>query len=710
MFHILLDIIQLVVDFVKELWSYILTKIEQRNIQHNKKSDEQPFQSLYFQQTSQQGSRGNTGNYNNTNYHGYTSSQGHDHGYGYGYGYGNAGINQNAYGFGASSTNAAVGNTATNVRQRNFSAALDYDRSTNQDSQSSASATTLPRPFYGVTRQQKQQQTLEKEDSLAVDDQFQSSTGGSSRDGNSANSSTKNKIDMMDNPLQQRKNTLGKLSSPEREPKQQQPNSNEGGSHSMGNSSNENDSNSSVSSNNNNCNDNYNNNNNNNEEEAAGTIAASMVEGRGMGLGPGGGVVVSAAGVGLVAGSGSGSGSGGSGGGGGLKGSRPLVKVVDRMSMLAQRRREGKGDGIVGAYPPDSFNSSSSSTNSNTREALMSVRNILQASSSSSAAVAGVNESSAEAAATGGGVDGSEKTSAVDILLRNITADGNSGAGGKFPTLSLKDLSLLHVVGGGGFGQVWKGTWGGTPVAVKLLSNLCQNTQQQLPDQLLQAFEEEVGMLAQLRHPNICLFLGVCLEPPSYAIVTELVSRGSLWDALRIPGLFQQRDLPWPVGIMRRVLEGTVRGLIYLHSHTPPIIHRDLKSANLLLDETFNVKICDFGLARLRDYNTVLTANVGTIHWMAPEVLTGTQYCESADIYSVGIVMWELFTGQCPYETMKQVEVALSVVQRGLRPVIPHTCTSAQAAIIRKCWATDPSSRFTAQELLQEIDTAYPLK
>ena len=66
----------------------------------------------------------------------------------------------------------------------------------------------------------------------------------------------------------------------------------------------------------------------------------------------------------------------------------------------------------------------------------------------------------------------------------------------------------------------------------------------------------------------------------------------------------QQKELPWPVGIMRRVLEGTCRGLVYLHRHSPPIIHRDLKSANLLLDETFNVKICDFGLARLRDYNT----------------------------------------------------------------------------------------------------------
>jgi serine/threonine protein kinase len=116
-----------------------------------------------------------------------------------------------------------------------------------------------------------------------------------------------------------------------------------------------------------------------------------------------------------------------------------------------------------------------------------------------------------------------------------------------YPTLSLKDLSLLNVIGGGGFGQVWKGTWGGTPVAVKLLNNLLlpQGAGPVPPEQeqLLNAFEEEVSMLAQLRHPNICLFLGVCLEPPHRAIVTELVSRGSLWDCLRIPNLFQVSSL-----------------------------------------------------------------------------------------------------------------------------------------------------------------------
>lgn len=91
------------------------------------------------------------------------------------------------------------------------------------------------------------------------------------------------------------------------------------------------------------------------------------------------------------------------------------------------------------------------------------------------------------------------------------------------------------------------------------------------------------------------------------------------------------------------------------------------------------MKICDFGLARLRDYNTVLTANVGTIHWMAPEVLTGTQYDESADIYSVGIVLWELFTGLCPYEGMKQVEVQYC---KGVASVVQSTYSGCDVLLV----------------------------
>ena len=103
----------------------------------------------------------------------------------------------------------------------------------------------------------------------------------------------------------------------------------------------------------------------------------------------------------------------------------------------------------------------------------------------------------------------------------------------------------------------------------------------------------------------------------------------------------------WPWWSIKRILDGTLRGLVYLHSNKPPIIHRDLKSANLLLDDSFNVKLCDFGLARLRSINMVMTAKVGTVQWMAPEVLEGIAYDESADIYSTAIIAWELLTGLC---------------------------------------------------------------
>ena len=109
------------------------------------------------------------------------------------------------------------------------------------------------------------------------------------------------------------------------------------------------------------------------------------------------------------------------------------------------------------------------------------------------------------------------------------------------PFVSLQDLKLAHVLGGGTFGQVWKGSWKGTPVAVKILSQSCQKA---LPSSVLSDFDSEVAMLSSLRHPNICLFMCACLDPPNRCIVTELVSRGSLWDVLRTPDLF-------PVGTVR---------------------------------------------------------------------------------------------------------------------------------------------------------------
>ena len=130
--------------------------------------------------------------------------------------------------------------------------------------------------------------------------------------------------------------------------------------------------------------------------------------------------------------------------------------------------------------------------------------------------------------ATGGGVT----DSAVSVHSARSFHDA------PYAAIKMTDMTLLHVIGGGAFGQVWKATWKGTPVAVKVLSSQIRASEEEL-----QVFTDEVQMLACLRHPNICLFLGACLKPPNRYIVTELVSRGSLWEALRTPHLFNEVGL-----------------------------------------------------------------------------------------------------------------------------------------------------------------------
>jgi len=103
----------------------------------------------------------------------------------------------------------------------------------------------------------------------------------------------------------------------------------------------------------------------------------------------------------------------------------------------------------------------------------------------------------------------------------------------------------------------------------------------------------------------------------------------------------------------------------------------------------------------------VMTANVGTVHWMAPEVLSGKKYSEKADIYSLGIVLWELFTGQCPYEGKQQMQIAVGVVQKNLRPELPLFLSHEVRSFVSDCWHTNPTKRPSAQYLLQMAPTVF---
>ena len=134
-----------------------------------------------------------------------------------------------------------------------------------------------------------------------------------------------------------------------------------------------------------------------------------------------------------------------------------------------------------------------------------------------------------------------------------------------------------------------------------------------------------------LRHPNIVMFLGACTKPPNFAIVLEYCEGGTLWSVLQKNG-----ELPWEE--RRNFALDTAKGMNYLHDRPTPILHRDLKSLNLLFDENRRMKLADFGWTKgLQNY---MTGKIGTYQWMAPEVVSSHQYTEKADVFSFGIILW----------------------------------------------------------------------
>lgn len=248
-------------------------------------------------------------------------------------------------------------------------------------------------------------------------------------------------------------------------------------------------------------------------------------------------------------------------------------------------------------------------------------------------------------------------------------------------------LKFESKVASGSFGDLYKGTYCSQEVAIKILMPERVNVD------MLKEFSQEVFIMRKVRHKNVVQFIGACTRPPNLCIVTEFMSRGSVYNFLhKRKGFFK---LP----TLLKVAIDISKGMSYLHQNN--IIHRDLKTANLLMDEHEVVKVADFGVARVQAETGVMTAETGTYRWMAPEVIEHKPYDHKADVFSFAIVLWELLTGQIPYAFLTPLQAAVGVVQNGLRPIIPKDTRPKLAELLEKCWQQDPTRRPDFDKILE---------
>jgi len=260
--------------------------------------------------------------------------------------------------------------------------------------------------------------------------------------------------------------------------------------------------------------------------------------------------------------------------------------------------------------------------------------------------------------------------------------------------IDISDIQIKERIGKGTFGEVYKGIWNGTEVGVKFL------TPTNITEQFLQDFYKEVTIMRSLRHPNVLQFLGACTSAPNVSIVMEYMPKGSLFKILHDESIVLESER------IRTMVIDAARGMNYLHISDPIIIHRDLKSHNLLVDDHWRVKVCDFGLSKIcqtsSDMNNMTAC--GTPSWTAPEILRNEHYTTAADVYSFGIVLWECITREDPYYGMPPFQVVLAVGTKGLRPLVPQTCHSCWIKLMTECWSENPSERPSFSSVMNSLE------
>jgi len=252
-------------------------------------------------------------------------------------------------------------------------------------------------------------------------------------------------------------------------------------------------------------------------------------------------------------------------------------------------------------------------------------------------------------------------------------------------TICFEEVVVKESIGKGMYGEVFKGYWRNTKVALKFFESSSEELQR------------EVCLLKELRHPNIVLYMGVCLDPPF--LVTEYLKEGSL------AKLLHESQVPLSLKQNLKILKGISRALAFLHSFS--IVHRDLKPENCLTDSNLNVKLCDFGLSRVKQETHIKTNTFGTLQYAAPEVLSNQNFSFNSDVYSFGVLAWEVLARSKPYQGLMPPQILAQVLYKKQKP--PMSQSFPFKRLIQSCWAENPQERPSMQQVYECLHISNPL-
>ncbi|XP_051761504.1 mitogen-activated protein kinase kinase kinase 13 isoform X2 [Ctenopharyngodon idella] len=245
-----------------------------------------------------------------------------------------------------------------------------------------------------------------------------------------------------------------------------------------------------------------------------------------------------------------------------------------------------------------------------------------------------------------------------------------------------EEISELQWLGSGAQGAVFLGKFHSEEVAIK---------------KVREQKETDIKHLRKLKHPNIISFKGVCTQAPCYCIIMEYCAQGQLYEVLRAGRKITPRLLvDWASGI--------ASGMNYLHLHK--IIHRDLKSPNVLVTQNDGVKISDFGTSKELSDKSMKMSFAGTVAWMAPEVIRNEPVSEKVDIWSFGVVLWELLTGEIPYKDVDSSAIIWGVGSNSLHLPVPSTCPDGFKILMKQTWQGKPRNRPSFRQILLHLDIA----